>query len=58
MKRSITLSMFDLLLKNISRHIISFEAAILEKSLNPPALNLRMLSLFEILKLVAVKIKL
>ena len=27
-----------LLLKNISLHIISFEAAILEKSLKPPAL--------------------
>ena len=33
----------------LAYNMISFEAAILEKSLNPPALNLRTLFLFEIL---------
>ena len=36
--KSIALEILYLLLKKISRHIISFDAAILEKSLNPPAL--------------------
>ena len=40
MNKSMALEIFFLLLKNISLHIISFEAAILEKSRKPPALYL------------------